>query len=209
MWKAVDKEAKQADEHRKSITRKIDSLKKNIMEFFSEPITLLEQARDKVIGPKIKAWKDERDRIAAEQEAKLLKEKEERQRELARQEAVQRENERLAIEKEQAAIAAGNAAAAAKARAEADRAAAEAEKRNQAAQVAAAAPTTVAPAIPQVKGLTDRETWKFRVVNFTLVPDAYKIPNETMLGQHARSTKGKVPIPGIEFFPESKIGGSR
>jgi hypothetical protein len=68
--------------------------------------------------------------------------------------------------------------------------------------------TAVAP--PPVPELTrtdmgtlgGRANWKAKVVDFALLPDQYKLPNESLLNSHARSTKGQRPIPGVEFYDE-------
>lgn len=48
--------------------------------------------------------------------------------------------------------------------------------------------------------LGGRDNWKARVVDFAALPDEYKIPNESLLNSHARTTKGERPIPGVEFY---------
>lgn len=50
--------------------------------------------------------------------------------------------------------------------------------------------------------LGGRTNWKARVVDFKALPDEYKLPNESMLNSFARSTKGKRPIPGVEFYDD-------
>jgi len=48
--------------------------------------------------------------------------------------------------------------------------------------------------------LGGRDNWKARVVDFKLLDDQWKLPNESLLNSHARSTKGERPIPGVEFY---------
>ena len=50
--------------------------------------------------------------------------------------------------------------------------------------------------------LGGRANWKARVVDFALLPDEYKLPNESKLNAHARTTKGERPIPGVEFYDD-------
>lgn len=68
------------------------------------------------------------------------------------------------------------------------------------------AETTIAPVavtvIPKVEGLARKTLWKYRIKDINLIPREYMIPNEVMLGQVARATKGTLPIAGIEFYEE-------
>lgn len=53
--------------------------------------------------------------------------------------------------------------------------------------------------------LGGRTNWKARVVDFALLPDEYKLPNEPLLNNFARSTKGTRPIPGVEFYDDRVV----
>jgi len=53
--------------------------------------------------------------------------------------------------------------------------------------------------------LGGRTNWKAKVVDFALLPDEYKLPNESLLNSHARSTKGERPIPGVEFYDDHVV----
>ena len=53
--------------------------------------------------------------------------------------------------------------------------------------------------------LGGRSNWKARVVDFALLPDEYKLPNESMLNSFARSTKGERPIPGVAFYDDRVV----
>ncbi|MBA7618484.1 hypothetical protein ES703_25811 [subsurface metagenome] len=53
--------------------------------------------------------------------------------------------------------------------------------------------------------LGGRTNWKARVVDFGLLPDEYKLPNEPLLNSFARSTKGTRPIPGVEFYDDRVV----
>jgi len=60
---------------------------------------------------------------------------------------------------------------------------------------------TVAPVIPQkIDGLSTRKTiWYAEVVDLSILPREYMIANEKMLDGMAKSTKGKIQIPGVVF----------
>ena len=63
--------------------------------------------------------------------------------------------------------------------------------------------------IEKVKGVTFKDIWKFRIVDINKIPRKYLIPDEKSLGEIARSAKGKVAIPGVEFYSEKSVAGAR
>ena len=67
----------------------------------------------------------------------------------------------------------------------------------------------VAKKVEKVKGISFKEVWKFRIIDIDKVPRKYLIVDEKSLGEIARSTKGKVTIPGIEFYSDKTVAGSR
>lgn len=64
-----------------------------------------------------------------------------------------------------------------------------------------------APAVIRTESgtVSGRDNWKARVLDFKLLPDEYKLPNEQMLNALARSTKGTRPIPGVEFYNDRTV----
>lgn len=131
---------------------------------------------EKIITPKINAYRQEQDRIRRAEEERLRLE--------AQKKA---EEERLAQ-------------------------AIEAEKQGD--QLSAdilvetpvvAAPVFVAPTVPKVEGISDREVWKFKVVNPALVPNEYKIIDESAIGKVVRALKDRTSIPGIQVYPEKVL----
>lgn len=80
---------------------------------------------------------------------------------------------------------------------------------NQGAFTVNTEPIVVPPPVHMVHtesgtvGGTDH--WKAKVVDFALLPDSYKLPNEQVLNAYARSTKGKGAIPGVEFFNDKGL----
>jgi hypothetical protein len=85
------------------------------------------------------------------------------------------------------------------------------EKRESLLEQAAA---VVAPVIevareaPKVSGQSIRKTWKARVTDIQQVPREWLIVNESALNAFAKSTKGAVKVPGVEFFEESTLASS-
>jgi F0F1-type ATP synthase membrane subunit b/b' len=56
--------------------------------------------------------------------------------------------------------------------------------------------------IPVIQGQHTKNVCMARVVDVTLVPDAFKIINDALLQKYAKSTEGKIPLPGVEFYWE-------
>jgi hypothetical protein len=72
-----------------------------------------------------------------------------------------------------------------------------------------AAPVIVLPTErPKVAGLSYRDVWKFRIVNPSLIPRQYLIPNEQAIGGVVRSLKGSAQIPGVEVYCEKVASAS-
>ena len=47
-----------------------------------------------------------------------------------------------------------------------------------------------------------RDNWKYEVTDFALLPDAYKVPDTTMLTSVAQKHHDQKPIPGVRFYNE-------
>ncbi|GJQ59753.1 MAG: hypothetical protein D8M57_13070 [Candidatus Scalindua sp. AMX11] len=67
----------------------------------------------------------------------------------------------------------------------------------------------VPPKVEKAKGVSFKEIWKFKIIDVKKIPRQYLVVDEKTLGNIARSTKGKVNIPGVEFYPEKSVAGSR
>lgn len=179
--KNIKKGVKAAETMRKEATGPLDEAKKAIMAWF-KPI----EERYALAETKIKT-------------AMLTYQKEEEKKRLAAEAKAAEE-----ARKEQARLDA--LAMAAAERALEDHDTQKAEAIINAVPVVRAAPVPVAA--PRITGISTREVWKFRVIDAKLVPEEYKTVNETMLGQVARSTKGKLSVPGVEFYSEETMSAS-
>lgn len=161
---------------RKSATKPLDEAKKKIMDWFRLPSERLAIAEATRKRAMI-IYQQEQEKKRREEEARLA--------ELQRKEA-----ERLAKK-----------AAEAEAKGKTEKA----EELRQQAQEA----TTIAPIVPpkveKINGIKTMKIWKFRIVNEKLIPREYLIPNEKMLGQVAKATKGTIEIPGVEIYPEDTM----
>lgn len=83
------------------------------------------------------------------------------------------------------------------------------EKAEETRMEAASIPVPVVEKkVGKVKGISYKENWKFRIIDESKIPRKYLIPNEKELGLIARSTKGKVNVPGVEFYPEKIVAGA-
>jgi len=69
-------------------------------------------------------------------------------------------------------------------------------------EVVAEAPTRVST---DMGTIGQRDNWKWKVVNFTLVPDEYKMINPAVVTPAAKSYKDTRTIPGIEIYNEPII----
>lgn len=84
---------------------------------------------------------------------------------------------------------------------------AKAEGRHEEAEAIIQAPVYVAPVvvpnnIPKAStGI--RKMWTFRIVNPALVPDQYKIIDESALRKQALATGNSLAVPGVEFYQKS------
>ena len=67
------------------------------------------------------------------------------------------------------------------------------------------APAPIAPAIAQVKGLTARSSWDFRITDESRIPREYLLVNESAIRAIGKRTYGKAKIAGVEFFETTSM----
>lgn len=82
-----------------------------------------------------------------------------------------------------------------------------AEKGNdkKAEEWAEKAETTVAPVIaapPKINGIVTRDDWDFEIVNSSVIPRQFLIPDEKAIRAYVKATKGKMPIDGVRIIPK-------
>jgi hypothetical protein len=84
-------------------------------------------------------------------------------------------------------------------------------KTEKAAAMQAKADAVIAPVItaatPKIAGQSFRTVWEAKIVDFTKLPDSWKLPNQSMLDKHANNTKGMVAIPGVVFEHRQIVSG--
>jgi len=177
-----------------------------------EAIRQAEEARLR----KIEEAKAAKERARLEEKARAEREKADELRRKAEAEAAK---ERARLQAEADALKAKRDAASraerARLQAEADAVEADTAKADAAdaksaglarqAEVTTAVDVRVESTVKPVAGVAQKLVYKFRVVDFVALPDTYKLANEVLLGQIARSDKDKAKVPGVEFYSESVL----
>lgn len=72
-----------------------------------------------------------------------------------------------------------------------------------------AAPVIAPKITPKIDGISQREVWKFKITNSTLIPREYLIPDLVRIGAVVRASRGVVSIPGVTVYKESTIAAGR
>lgn len=177
------------------ILKKIKAFRSKITERFAEPkrkaheahkaITAMEKGfldgpaeAERIVSTKMNQWRIEEDRKARLEEQRILEER------------------RKAAEAERKAQADAL-------RKDGDKVAAREVLK---APIVVEAPV-VQPVIPKVEGLTTRKTWKYRIVDASLIPREYMAIDETKISGVVRAFKGDTKIPGVEVYEETSVVG--
>lgn len=175
----------------KNITDPLNTAKKRITDRYKGPISFLEEA-EKIIKAAQVSYVQIQEQSRKEAEAKFQ----------AQTEKVRRETEEKAAALRQQAeeeAAKGNAA-------KAEKLAAKAQIQETKAE------TIVAPVLPGVElaaGSSLRTNWYAEVVNFKILADEYKLPDQKKLDALARTSKGSLTLPGIIFRQEQTIASRK
>jgi hypothetical protein len=175
--------------------------------FFGPALKLLEQA-ERTLKKLQTDYEWEQERIAAAKQRELdEKARKEREALEAKARAAREKADREAAELRQQALKAqeeGNAKQASKLLVKAATTVQKSEEKAEASLVAAA--QVVAPKvhveIPIIQGQHTKTVWRARVVNAALVPAEYKVVDDALIQKYAKATEGKIPVPGLEFYPE-------
>ena len=182
--KQVKSKIANLEDKRKEITRPLDAAKKAVMDLFRKPLDMLSEA-ECIIKRGLLTYQQEQEKIRREEEAKL-------------QAQARKEEER----KRQALAERAR-------KAEAEGKTAKAEELRQ-KEIAVFVPVPVVPnQVEKVGGISTKTIWKFKIVDPNSIPREYLIPNDVMLGNIARATKGTLTIPGIEIYSEDVIASGR
>lgn len=65
----------------------------------------------------------------------------------------------------------------------------------------------ISTSIPKVSGQTIKEMWYAEVVDFKLLSDEYKLPNQSALDKIAQATKGNINLAGVKFYSKKIVSG--
>jgi hypothetical protein len=174
----VKTRGKELDKQRKSITNPLDEAKKNVMELFRKPIDLLKKAEDTIKRGMLN--------YTSEQERKA-REEEERLRKLAEKQA---EEERKRLEKR--IERAENSGKEEKAE----------ELKEQLEYVKPIDVPVVAPNVEKPKGVSYRMKYTGDVVDFSKLPDSYKVVDQSKLNKVIQASGGSIEIPGVKIKSE-------
>lgn len=169
--KEISGRIKDLEAMRLELTRPLDKIKKQWIEWFARPLDKL-KAADGAVRGSMRAFMAEQEKLRLAEERRL--------QELAEKEAKKLE------------------AAAKKAEAKGQEEKAD-QLREKAEQAAAVVPV-VASKVEKVAGVALKQYWKFKIVDEALLPREFLCPDEKKLGEHARLTKGQAPIAGVEFY---------
>lgn len=175
----------------KSLQKKISDFMKPIVKSAYDNWKTAKDKENSLLQPVTQAESIIKSKIISfqqEQERKR-REEEERLRELQRKEA-----EKLA-KKAEKEMAKGNEE--------------KAEELQQQAEMTKTITPIVESTVQKVNGISTKKIWKFRIVDVNLIPREYMIPNEKMLGEVARATKGTLKVEGVEFYSEDNISAGR
>lgn len=66
-------------------------------------------------------------------------------------------------------------------------------------------PVTVAPPTPRVQGVKYVTTWKFRIIDESLIPRQFLAVDEKKIGAVVRAMRGEARVPGVEVYEDRTI----
>ena len=178
--KIIKAKYKEVDKLRKSLTRPLDESKSKLMAFFKVPLDNL-KAAEGAVNKAMVGWYAEQERIRKIEEDRI-------------RDAQRKEATRLAKLAEKAQQRGDTTKMN------------EFEARSE--EVSYSQPT-LPSRTTKVAGLAMVKTWKYRIVDVAKIPREYMIPNEVMLGQLARTSKGLFKVEGVEFYYTESMRGAR
>jgi hypothetical protein len=71
------------------------------------------------------------------------------------------------------------------------------------------APAPTRANVAEVKGVSTRQAWDYRITDFNKIPREYLLVNETAIRSAGKNTQGRIQIAGVEFFPTTVAATSR
>ncbi len=196
---------KDIEAKRKEITKPLDQATKAVMDLFRNPLALLSEA-EYIVKDGLLVYTETREKIRREQQEKLDRQaraEEDRKKKAFEKQA--RKQEEKAAEARRKAAEVEDVKEKARLEAEAKKADEEAERRRDKKEDVKVEAPVLAPQAETPSGISYKIRWTAEVVDFTKLPDEYKLPNMPILNKMAQATKGKVPIPGVKFNSEKDV----
>lgn len=181
--KVVKNKYKELDDKRKSITKPLDDSKKQVMDLFKPYLTELENLEKRI--------KDAILKFVEEQERKAKEKEEELQKYMIKENAKLKKKTQKELEK---ALAKGNT----------EKVEELTEQLRLIDEMPLIIPNFYTPEIEH-KSVSFREKWYAEVVDFSALPDEYKIANMQALDKVAQTTRGSAKIPGVIFKMEKIV----
>lgn len=126
----------------------------------------------------------------------------------AEQKKAREEQERLQREAEENARKEQERLLARAAKAEADGKVEKAEDLLEKAEAVTPFVPVVAAPVFATAGVSTRQIWKYRITDVNAIPREYMIPNDTMIGNVVRASKGAIKIAGVEAYAEDSMAVS-
>lgn len=179
--KEIKAKNKELETERKGLTDPLEKTKKRIIALFKRPQDVLSRAEGIIKGALID-FQDEQEKIRLDEERKAQeKSRKEEEKRISRLSA-QMNN---AMEK-------GNDI--------------KADRIQQQMEDNSLQPLPVVESkTEKVEGISSRKLCRYRIKDISLIPREWMMANDAMLKKYAEATKGKIPIPGIEFYEEKII----
>jgi hypothetical protein len=184
LLKAVKAKQKELEAERKAITQPLEQAKKAVIALFKKPQEMLIKAEN-ILKKQMIEFQDEQERKRIAEEKRLAEE-------AAKSEAKEKAKlEKKAVRLEEK----GCTDMAMQARADAE-------------AVHIPAPV-LAKETPKVQGIAKKTVWKYKIEDQNQIPREYMMPNEKMIGEVVRATKGKIQIAGVKAYPETTIAAGK
>lgn len=197
------------------IIAKAHAAHKEALEQKGKQLAPILQAEKMVTDKMLIYQKTEKARAKAEEDRLAeIQKKETKRLEKIAEEAEEKAKE---LQKQAETLQETNPAEAEKLKLRAEKATERAETITEQAQQTQAITPIVEVNIPKIKGVASPDIWKHKIEDFKALltfclanlPSELIMENSVALGKLARATKGTLTIPGVTFYKEGSIRGSR
>ncbi len=206
---AIRKEAKKRikglEVERKKATGPLNIAKQTVMGWFRKPTDICLNIVG-ICDKGMLTWTEKQEQIRKKEQDRLDRQATAERLRKEKQERDWKEKAKAKEDEAHKLMAEGKKEEALKAQEEADKAATKADERGEAANGVVA--PVIAPQVDKVAGTHYMTRWYGEVIDFKLLPDAYKMADQAKINKVAQATKGTMEIPGVKIT-ESKRPVSR